>query len=190
LIEKGRALVVGSNVHILENETYEIAGWRFFGATLWSDFHVVGDMSEASHAAGGVMTDYKKIRHWPSLKKFSPLFTRQAHANSLLALRAFMASGDSSRSVVITHHAPSARSLPEKLRTDPVSGAYASNLETLIGETNPRLWIHGHIHQPSLYMLENTQGIANPRGYPGEVGFNKNFVLEVEPRALNKPRGT
>jgi Icc-related predicted phosphoesterase len=181
LIEKGRALVAGTNVQILENETCEIAGWRFFGATLWSDFQVTGDMAQASHAASAVMTDYKKIRHWPSLRKFTPLLARQAHADSLLALRRFMESGDPSRSVVITHHAPSARSLPEKLRTDPVSGSYASNLESLIGKTGPRLWIHGHIHQPSSYLLGNTQVIANPRGYPGELGFNKAFVLDLQP---------
>jgi predicted phosphohydrolase len=37
LHEKLREAAAGSNVHILENETFELDGYRFFGATLWTD---------------------------------------------------------------------------------------------------------------------------------------------------------
>jgi len=179
LIEKGRALAAGSNVRILENDTFEIGGWRFFGATLWSDFMLTGDPSESIEAAQRIMTDFKRIRHWPSLRKFSPAHARQAHGATLSALKAFLESGDRLRSIVITHHAPSVRSLPEKLQTDPVSGAYASNLEPLIVAVGPRLWIHGHIHQPSSYTIGTTQVLANPRGYPGEAGFNPDRIVAL-----------
>jgi len=185
LIEKGRALTVGSNVRILENDTCEIDGWQFFGATLWSDYLLTGDLAASSEAAQRLMTDFRSIRHWPSLRKLTPFLARQAHAASLLALKSFLESGDRQRSVVITHHAPSARTLPTKDQTDPLSGAYASNLEPLIIEAGPRLWIHGHIHQPASYVLGASQVIANPRGYPGEEGFNRALVIDLlEPRIL------
>jgi len=79
----------------------------------------------------------------------------------------------------LTHHAPSAQSLPDKLKNDPASGAYASNMESFINDIGPRLWIHGHIHQPSSYTVGATQVVANPRGYPGEQGFRENFVITL-----------
>jgi hypothetical protein len=37
LHEKLKEAAAGSNVHILENETFEVDGQRFFGATIWTD---------------------------------------------------------------------------------------------------------------------------------------------------------
>jgi Icc-related predicted phosphoesterase len=179
LIEKGRELVKGTNVRIMENDACEIDGWRFFGATLWTDFMLTGDVSEGIDAAVRIMTDFKKIRHFPTFKKFSPMHVRQAHANSLSALKQFLASGDRARSIVITHHAPSAQSLPPDERTKPISAAYASNLEPLIVEHAPRLWIHGHIHRPADYWAGETRIISNPRGYPGEHGFRRDYVVDL-----------
>lgn len=179
LIEKGRALAAGSNVRILENDACEINGWRFFGATLWSDFQAVGDLARSSADAAQSMTDFKRIRHWPTLKRFSPTHAGQAHAKSVAHLENFLKSGNRSRSVVITHHAPSLRSLPEKLLTDPVSGAYASDLEPLINQCGPALWIHGHIHCQRDYKIGQTRVLANPRGYPGEEGFRDDLVFEL-----------
>jgi Icc-related predicted phosphoesterase len=125
------------------------------------------------------MTDFKSIRHWPSFKKFQPHHARQAHVNSQQALRNFLQSGERDRSIVITHHAPSARSLPEKFKADPLSGAYASNMDDFIEELGPKLWIHGHIHQPSSYTVGTTRVVANPCGYPGEEGFIPDHVIEL-----------
>ena len=48
--------------------------------------------------------------------------------------------------VVITHHAPSARSIPEKYVGDILSAAYASDLDEFVGESGAKLWIHGDTH--------------------------------------------
>ena len=52
LHEKLREAAAGSNVHILENETFELDGYRFFGATLWTDFNLFGDRPTAMIVAG------------------------------------------------------------------------------------------------------------------------------------------
>lgn len=65
LHEKLREAAKGSNVIILENQTFEFAGYRFFGATLWTDFNLYDDRPSAMIAAGakvGGMNDYRKIR--------------------------------------------------------------------------------------------------------------------------------
>lgn len=52
LHRKLREAATGSNVRILENETFELNGYRFFGATLWTDFNLFGDRLAAMAAAG------------------------------------------------------------------------------------------------------------------------------------------
>ena len=56
------------------------------------------------------MTDYRKIRRLDT-GKLQPKYTALIHADSKLALTNFLAAGDQAKSVVITHHAPSIRSV-------------------------------------------------------------------------------
>lgn len=83
--------------------------------------------------------------------------------------------------VVITHHAPSIKSIPEKFRNDILSSAYASNLEDFIIEYKPNYWIHGHIHEPIEYKIGNTTVLCNPCGYINESfnGHDKNFTINI-----------
>lgn len=186
LHEKLREAATGSNVVILENETYEFGGYRFFGATLWTDFNLFGDRLTAMLAAGMKekgMNDYRLIRRRDT-GRLQPKHTALLHADSRLALTRFLAAGDRTRSVVITHHAPSIRSLPERKHLDPVSAAYASNLEDLLASHGPALWIHGHIHTAVDYAIGPTRVVSNPLGYPDPArarssGFRGDLVLTL-----------
>src|SRR5450432_2662723 len=51
LHDKLREAAEGSNVYILENEVFELNGYRFFGATLWTDFNLFGDQPSAMFTA-------------------------------------------------------------------------------------------------------------------------------------------
>lgn len=85
------------------------------------------------------------------------------------------------KDVVLTHHAPSPRSIPPKFQGDPLNCAFASDLDALVMESKALLWVHGHIHSQSDYQIGSTRVVANPRGYPREeVGdFRADWVLEV-----------
>ena len=52
------------------------------------------------------------------------------------------------KTVVVTHHAPTAASLRERFEGESVHirAAYASNLEHLMGGDVVPLWVHGHTH--------------------------------------------
>lgn len=186
LHEKLREAAAGSNVHILENEVFELNGYRFFGATLWTDFNLFGDRSIAMLVAGakeGGMNDYRKIRRLDT-GRLQPKHTAMLHADSRLALTQFLNSGDRARSIVITHHAPLRRSLPEDKHAEIISAAYASDLENLIEASGPALWVHGHIHTPRDYMIEKTRIVNNAQGYPGtgkseQRGFRGDLVVEL-----------
>lgn len=169
LHEKLREAAAGSNVTILENDAVTIDGWRFFGATLWTDFQLFSFQPRAMLVAGDRQTgmnDYRKIIR-QDCTRLRPKHTAALHADSRLALTSFLEAGDRARSVVITHHAPSPQSLPEDRRNDEISAAYASNLDDLIHAQGPACWIHGHIHTPRDYMIGSTRILNNALGYRG-----------------------
>jgi Icc-related predicted phosphoesterase len=82
---------------------------------------------------------------------------------------------------VISHHAPSIRSIPDEYHNDLIYASFASNLENFIRETKPDFWIHGHVHEASDYFINQTRIICNPKGYPGEEvkGYLDNFIVEI-----------
>jgi predicted phosphodiesterase len=176
LHEKLRAEASGSSITVLENESVEMGGYRFFGATLWTDFNLYGARDIAMITAGdrtSGMSDFKRIRVRPAYRRFRPTDAAALHAASRQILSRFLAAGDPSRTFVITHYAPSARSLrTHGAHRDAFDPAYASDLEALIHECRPALWIHGHVHVFKDYKVAETRVLANPRGYPGEdTGF-------------------
>lgn len=120
------------------------------------------------------MNDYKKIRVSPSYRKLRSIDTAGIHYNSVNWLRDEIDRNQHRKLVIVTHHAPSARSIPEKHRDDILSAAYASHLDDLVAKSNAEYWIHGHLHEQQDYLIGNTRVICNPRGYPDE--FNDNFI--------------
>jgi Icc-related predicted phosphoesterase len=180
LLDKIREEAAGSNIHLLENETIEVGGFRFFGATLWTDMELFGD-SQAGSLEALQMNDYKKIRKTPSYRKLRPVDTRALHHESVRHIERFLATGDPRRSVVITHHAPSIRSLPERRRKEAISCAYASHLDQFIEAHSPLLWIHGHIHHSQDYQIGRTRVLSNPRAYIDDpnLGFDPALVVDL-----------
>ena len=186
LHEKLREAATGSNVIILENETYELKGYRFFGATLWTDFDLLGDRPTAMLTAGSKgtgMNDYRKIRRQDT-SRLQPKHTALLHADTRLALTQFLTAGDPAHSVVITHHAPSPKSAQTGKELDPISAAYVSNMDELICERGPALWVHGHIHECRDYFIGKTRVLNNAFGYqaaagPEHTGFRPDLVVEL-----------
>jgi predicted phosphodiesterase len=179
LLDKARELTIGTNVNILENDIITIEDYQFMGCSLWTDFKLLNDYKLSSHAAQELMTDFKRIRVNPKYHKFTPDVSSLVHKISLKWLREN--SQNKYKKIIATHHAPSMLSIPEQFRDDMVSAAYASNLEYFIKSNSINLWIHGHIHHSSDYVLHDTRVICNPRGYPdeSETGFNPKLVINV-----------
>ncbi|PWG78420.1 metallophosphoesterase [Pararcticibacter amylolyticus] len=171
----------GSNVSVLENDRIEFDGIRFHGATLWTDFSLFGNPVEYGIICQTKMNDYKQIRLNPSYSKLRTIDTYKIHQLSKLWLQESLAESKDYKNVVITHHAPSIKSAPELYKNDPVTSAYASDLEELITIYKPLYWIHGHIHTPARYKIDQTEIICNPHGYIDEAynGFDKELIIEI-----------
>lgn len=129
------------------------------------------------------MNDYRKIR-CNDTGRLKPKHTAMLHADSRLALNQFLESGDRGRSIVVTHHAPTPRSLPTEGLNPIMNAAYASDLDQLIFERGPALWIHGHIHEPKDFNVGRTRVINNGHGHPSadrpeSNAFRADLVVEL-----------
>jgi len=170
-----------SNVTVLENNSVEFDGIRFHGATLWTDFSLFGSPVEYGIICQAKMNDYKLIRRDPDYSKLRSVDTFKIHQISRAWLEESLEESRAYKNVVISHHAPSLRSVPELYKNDPATAAYASDLEALISKYKPLYWIHGHIHTPVSYKIDQTEVICNPHGYINEKynGYNKELIIEI-----------
>lgn len=171
----------GSNIHVLEDTFVDVEDVRFHGCTLWTDFSIFGNPVQYGQICQSAMNDYKSIRRTPSYSKMRSVDTFKIHQISRLWLDESLANSEKSKNIVVTHHAPSLQSVPECYKEDPVTSAYASNLEEFILNKKPDFWIHGHIHTPCRYTIGVTEIICNPHGYIHEPfnGFEKEFIIEL-----------
>ncbi|PPV34271.1 serine/threonine protein phosphatase [Ectopseudomonas mendocina] len=169
-----------TRVRVLERDDVVINGTRFLGCTLWTDFTAKGSAHLAALQAHAEMNDFRKIRT-RAYQRIVPNDLVQECLNSLQWLRLKLAEPFVGKTVVITHHAPSLRSLADNPHAgNLLDAAYATNCETLMGAERVVLWIHGHSHCAVDYKIAGTRVVCNPRGYPGEeTGFDPALVLTL-----------
>jgi Icc-related predicted phosphoesterase len=170
------------NLHFLENGFVEIGDVMFSGQVLWTDFELMGSVRFAMEYAEEVMNDYTQIAYTkkPFVRMRAAHSTR-LHFESRRVLTSFLDQNRSRRTVVVSHHAPSRRSIAPQYASDITSAAFASDLEPLILEKGPALWVHGHVHHRFDYSIGGTRVLCNPRGYPDEGSFaDFDFSLVVE----------
>jgi predicted phosphodiesterase len=171
-------------IHLLDTAAAEIAGVRFLGTTLWTDFELDGredaDIGRAMSLAQRAMSDYQVIRanHAGPL---SPDETCALHHLQVDWLAGALAKPHAGQTVVVTHHLPHINSIAEKYRGDPLNACFASDLSTLV-RAPVTLWIHGHTHESMDYVVNGTRVVCNPRGYlPDEPNpaFQPEFTVEI-----------
>ncbi len=180
-ILKLKMLALGSNVRVLENDALTIGDVVFLGCTLWTDFELFGNPRVAGYYATESMTDYRKIRISPDYRWLRSVDTAGIHFSSRRWLTGQFDQHRGEKMVVVTHHAPSKKSLPEGYEDDILNAAYASDLNEFVENSGASLWVHGHLHKPKDYFLGSTHVICNPRGYPHEENnrFGPGCVVEV-----------
>lgn len=207
-----RALARGTRVRVLERGRVEIAGVRFLGTTLWSSYG--GWHPGLVRQAYAQMSDYRHIRatdwfasarnrawlarHCGAVRlefprprpgsrgeqEFHPAIAYREHLRSVAWLQRELARPFDGATVVVTHHAPTYRSLeafgidagslnpmawntPEYQESLRRVAAYASPLDALLAEHRDGidLWVHGHLHAGLDVAAEGVRVLANPRGY-------------------------
>jgi predicted phosphodiesterase len=193
------------NVTFLSDESTVIDGTRYIGSTLWSRIHPV----LVKQCKQG-MNDYRRIlveaekenddddssgTKPPTKRLLTVDDTNALHAASVEFIEQEInaASAEGQAAVVVTHHAPSFRSIHRDYALSPLTCAFASDLEERLVRPPVALWVHGHTHRACDYNVADTRDkehdgdsartvrvINNPAGYPGELtGFRSDLVVEI-----------
>lgn len=138
----------------------DIVGIRIAFATLWSR------IDPRAEAVAHIFNDFKQITD------VTVSAWNATHANQLSFLR------QSDADVVVTHHAPSWRSVQQRFQQDVNSYFYASNLDLYLFE-KCKLWVHGHIHVPQDYRLGHIRVVCQPIGYEFRKQTGRVTVVEI-----------
>jgi predicted phosphodiesterase len=187
-VQELKQLCGRSDIWVLDKNAVVIGGVRFLGTTLWTDFRLFGDGEQRDVAiseALGLMRDFSRIRmdEVPGTM-FTPAASAlqfTCHANWL---EKELAEPFPGKTIVITHHAPSPKSIHPRFGDSPLNACFVSDAERLIDGKRVELWIHGHTHDSFDYVLNGTRVVCNPRGY-AKNGVNENpqfdptLVIEV-----------
>lgn len=166
-------------VEILEFDRYV-----FLATTLWTDFKYGGDQKDNMYLSQHRMNDYYWIKYKNRL--LSPKDILEEHLMSKSNLQWQLDKYKHKRCVVITHHAPSPKSIPKKYEGKQINCAYLSEMEDFIKD-NPQivLYAHGHMHSSCNYKIGHCRVVCNPRGYEKYAGiienksFNPKLIIEI-----------
>ena len=182
-----RASQRAEHVRFLENAMTVIAGVRFLGATLWTDYALdpVFDVEMSMQAARQSIRDHDAITTRPATPgrpsiRFTPQDALALHRESRAWLKHAFSTPFDGPTVVVTHHAPSPLSIHDRYEGDIVNAAFASDLTADIERWQPALWIHGHVHNRFDYRIGKTRVICNPAGYAHEdTSFDPELVIDL-----------
>jgi predicted phosphohydrolase len=198
-----RKWTAGTNVHILENDTFHRGDLRIVGATLWTDFEI--DVHDFGHLAVQARRDLAIRECMRYLLDFRQIFrsdTRVGDKSGLITPEEMVSRHQESReyierelakpfngtTMVLTHHAVSPKSMDPRFAGHISNAAFASDLSGIIHAGRPHFWVHGHIHRFTDYLEGDTRVLCNPRGYVGELGssgFRPGYVVETSVKEGN-----
>lgn len=164
--EHMKAAAALRGVHFLENETVEIGEVRFLGATLWTDYKLRSDRTQAQQmeAVERGLNDHRLIRTGRKLLAAKDAFERHMESRALLVSE--LAKPWEGKTVVVIHHSPHPLSTHPRYVDNPLNGGFVSDLsEILLSSNAPALWLHGHVHDGFDYTVGCARVVANPAGY-------------------------
>ena len=174
-----------SNVTLLEKETVTIDDVTFIGGTLWTNMNN-SDPLTMWHAGQG-MNDYREIKNSSRgysgggyVSRLQPEDTLAEHKKMLEYISLVVEGKHDQKFVVVGHHAPSFSSVAELYKDDKLMNGnfYTELTEYIMDRPQIKMWIHGHMHNPSDYMLGTTRIVCNPRGYSGYEVRADHFELQ------------
>ncbi|MBS0445074.1 MAG: metallophosphoesterase [Proteobacteria bacterium] len=179
----------GTGVRLLDAGETVLDGVRFVGTTLWTDFRLyAGDPvahAESLKVAQRMLRDFSRIRRAEASDElFAPGHAARLFAEQSAWLAARLTAPHDGPTVVVTHHAPSRRSIHPRFAGSPLNACFVSDADHLLDGRRAALWIHGHTHDSFDYDVNGTRVVCNPRGYAKDgvvenARFDPGFVATV-----------
>lgn len=135
----------------------EVDGIKIVSVTLWTNLN--NDNPVAHYIVDKSMMDFHII------KGFNTYVAYQAHLFQLDFVQNHIANGVD---IVVTHHAPSFKSVTPQYEGNPINDGFLSALDDVVENSGAKYWFHGHVHSDHDYMIGKTRVICHPCGYPFE----------------------
>lgn len=179
-LQQFNAAFEGSHIRLLQNQSAVIAGIRFCGTDLWTDFDLNGQASLAKQIAQNAMNDFTciSVENSSGQRPLTPDDMQNWHREA----RCFIANElhhSPQPLILITHHGLSRKSIaPMHIRSE-LNPAFVSDLEPMFNylPNKPIATINGHCHH---YVHDKLACgallYANPRGY-GENELRQELLV-------------
>jgi UDP-2,3-diacylglucosamine pyrophosphatase LpxH len=159
------ALSEYKNLHFLDKKSIIIDGVKFVGCSLWTEVDIENPLT--INKLRFAMNDFNLIKYCVNKDRYRKFTPEDAYIEHVLS-RMYLEKEITEPCVVVTHHAPSWKSIHERFADDKeLNTLYASDLEYMMTD-NVKLWIHGHTHNAFDYKIGGTRVVCNPFGYPNE----------------------
>ena len=167
---------IRENVFLVNNCVKEIPGVNLIFSTLWSN------ISQDKHwSIQNALSDFKVIKYNDRL--FNVDDYNLLHQESKEFLQKALAVKSENKTIVATHHAPTFINYPEKYKNSNINEAFATNLISLIEDSNIDYWIYGHHHSNvGDFQIGNTKLITNQLGYVKyneNIGYNNKAIISL-----------
>lgn len=163
------------NIILLDNDVVSIDNVRYIGSTLWSDMD--NEDSLTIKACQYLIDDYNHIRKTFGGKEviITPQDTVNLYYKNVDFIKKMIEITPDYFNVVLTHHAPSYKSISPRFVGNAANGAFVSNLEEFIlDRPKIKVWAHGHTHSWVDYDIGDCRVVGNPLGYRRELYRNYN----------------
>lgn len=164
------------NVFLVNDFAVTIEGSRLIFSTLWSHVSLLN-----RPAVERGMNDFHLISY--NGERLNANITNRLHLESLRFIKGELTNLEpDQKSIVVTHHVPTFANYPPQYLGTALNEGFATNLDNLIQECGPDVWIYGHHHQniPG-FQLGNTQLLTNQMGYVAHhehLGFDPAKVIQ------------
>ena len=158
-----RAHCSSLGIRLIEREAVVLAARdgrriRFVGTVRWTDFDLFGAAQrERAMRAGAYFMNVQRSR------RQGATFDAEAVRDEALGCRAWLAAelarppqGSWDATVVVTHFAPSVRSVDPRYGRQPASASFCNADDDLLPAAD--LWLHGHLHCRHDYVVPHPDG--------------------------------
>ena len=171
---------------------------RFVGTTLWSDYDALAMLGQAKddlttqlrlrgkafRAANFYLKKAATTRHgapWlaEDMREQAMLCQQWLHQALVTA-----PSDSNTKTVAVTHFAPSLRSADPRYGQTPSTAGFCNSIDNYLDHAD--VWLHGHLHCPSDYVHATAHHtcrvLANPLGYARkneQAAFRSQFCVDV-----------
>lgn len=173
-------------IHLLDDSSVTIAGTRFVGSTLWTDYDLYSDGDEYARrrfeiAAKNILSDHSQIGlRSGNMELFAPRHALQMHLKSRWFLEDTLRQDFDGQTVVVTHHAPHPGSVAAEFSGDIITPAFVSDMSDIFGRFEIDAWLHGHTHASFDYDVNGCRVVCNARGYGYELEeFDPELVVDL-----------